>query len=144
METTTETRTLDQFIADAGIWYEWTPAATSPNADGWGSDARHFVVTLQIGVNGTDTYRRMDVPFSQGSAHVNAPTAADVLDCLANDAAGYENALDLEDWATEYGYDPDSHKAYRTYQAIQGQSALLLRFLGRELFDELLWEVERI
>ena len=67
--------------------------------------SRHWRVTLRA------ERRRLTIYFSQGPAIEHAPTAEDVLDCLANDAAGYDNARSFEEWCNEYGYDTDSRRA---------------------------------
>lgn len=87
----------------------------------------------------------MTVYFSKGYAHKGAePTLEEVLDCLASDAAGYENARSFEDWAGDYGYDTDSRKAERTFKTIEKQAASLKRVLGEELYKALLWDTERL
>lgn len=93
--------------------------------------------------------------FSQGSAHTQDPTLADVLDCLASDASGYENAKPRNhserpdsaaflNWASDYGYDPDSRKAEKTFRAIKRQSEQLKRTIGQAAYEELLYNVERL
>jgi hypothetical protein len=87
----------------------------------------------------------MTLVFSKGSGHNGAkPTLEEVLDCLASDGAGYENARSFEEWASEYGYDTDSRKAERTYKAIAKQAEALKRVLGEELYKALLWDTERL
>jgi hypothetical protein len=97
-------------------------------------DGMHWAVTLRMG------RKQMTVPFSQGWAHTKPPTAADVLDCLASDASGADESF--EDWAANYGYDTDSRKAERTYNAVRKQTARLRQFLG-DKYEPLL-EVERL
>lgn len=110
-----------------------------PEDQRWNADANHFRCTLRKYKN-----RRMVVYFSQGSAISGEPTPATVLDCLASDAAGYENSRSFEDWCGEYGYDTDSRKAERTYKEVKTQTEKLRRFLGDNLFDEVLWHTERL
>jgi hypothetical protein len=86
--------------------------------------------------------RQMTVAFSTGSGWHRDPEASDVLECLASDAAGIENARSFEDWASEYGYDEDSRTAERIYKACERAATKLHRFLG-DAYDVLLWEVER-
>lgn len=120
-------------------------AERNPNSSesDWGRGAHHYLVTLARGK------RAMAVPFSMGSGLRDSngaprqPTAADVLDCLANDAASVDNARDFEDWASELGMDPDS-RAERTYRAVLEQRETLEDFLGEELYQELLYQVERL
>ena len=99
---------------------------------------RHFMCTLKRG----DSI--MKTRFSQGSAHTENPSLADVLDCLGSDSAGYENAKDFEDWASEYGYDTDSRKAEKIYNTVAKQAEELKAFLGEEAYNQLLWETEKL
>jgi len=71
------------------------------------------------------------------------PELADVLDCLASDASGFDNSRSFEEWAGEYGYDTDSRKAEKTYLTVKNQALELKSFLGREAYETLLWNVER-
>lgn len=102
----------------------------------------HYKVTLTRR-NGSTT-KRLTVFFSMGYGHSQEPEAADVLDCLASDAAGVHNATDFEDWAGEYGYDTDSRKAERTYAIVQRQAEKLQQFLGWDLYHDLLWDSQRV
>jgi hypothetical protein len=86
----------------------------------------------------------MTVYFSKGYGHHGAePTVREVLDCLASDAATYDNAKDFEDWCAEFGFDSDSRKAERTWKVIGKQRQSLERLLGPEAFNGLLYDVER-
>jgi hypothetical protein len=138
--------TLADFIQQYAIYATPEPAESNPNMDAdreWNLTARHWRVTLQRPESAP-----MYVPFSQGSAHTEPPTAADVLDCLASDAATVENARDVLDFAAEMGFDLDSHKnrerARRTFETIQRQSGELREFLGDDAFETLLWNTERL
>jgi hypothetical protein len=71
------------------------------------------------------------------------PSLIEVLDCLAMDANGIENASSFEDWCGEYGYDTDSRKAEKTYRICARQVEKLRAMLGREAYEELLYGVER-
>ena len=71
------------------------------------------------------------------------PELADVLDCLASNAMGIENARCFEEWAAEYGYDEDSRRAERVYRTCQEEAAKLARFLGEGVFQEVL-DAERL
>ena len=72
--------------------------------------------------------RRMGVDFYSSTE----PTLADVLECVAMDASGADQTF--EDWASGYGYDPDSRSAERTWKACVMQTAKLRRLLGSD-FD---------
>jgi hypothetical protein len=78
--------------------------------------------------------RKLTVPFYMGPALEHDPTTVDVLDCLLSDAAGYENATDLDDWAAEYGYNldepPDRAHTRRIYRQVERQTEKLRSFLG--------------
>ena len=76
-----------------------------------------------------------------GPALTDEPDAADVLNCLASDASGYENAGSFEEWAGEYGYDTDSRSAERTFSAVESQTLALRSFLG-ERYGDYLWDTE--
>ena len=83
--------------------------------------------------------------FSKGIGHKGKkPTVSEVLDCIASDAAGYENSKNFENWATDYGYDPDSRRAETIYHNVKAVSLNLKNFLGKEAYETLLWETERI
>jgi len=87
---------------------------------------------------------KMAVPFYMGRGHHGKPPACeDVLDCLLADAAGYEQARDFEDWASEYGYDPDSRNAEAVWRAVAEQTRRLRLFLGLR-FEAYVYETERL
>lgn len=87
--------------------------------------------------------RQLTVPWMQGAAHgTEAPSAVDVLESVATDAAAYINARDFADFAAELGYDEDSRKAEATYRACGRLADKLRRFLGED-FETVLWEMER-
>jgi len=109
----------------------------------WGAD--HWKVTLRCQRRQLTTY------FSKGYGHGGAaPTADEVLDCLASDAGGYycdgsgAPPRSFEDWCGDYGYDTDSRTAERTYNVIGKHAAKLKRLLGELLYDELLYHTERM
>ena len=117
---------LDAFIAEHRI------TMTADNVDGnpammgdlaWHATASHYRCVLRVGK------RRMTVAFSQGSAIKGPPTAKDVLDCLASDAASVASAT-FEDWCGDLDYDVDSIKARATYRATRKQAVRLEALLG--------------
>jgi hypothetical protein len=136
---TNETITIDQFIAKHELLFSCK--RVEKRADGLGEGmTRHFRCSISNpGVGSFGLY------FSQGSAHTQDPTLADVLDCLASDASGYENAVNgAFEWASECGYDEDSRKAEKIFRAIKRQAEQLKRTLGQEAYEELLWNTERL
>ena len=87
--------------------------------------------------------RKLTVYFSKGYDHHGAePQAAEVLSCLADDAAGVEYR-GFEEWCSDYGYETDSRKAEKTFKACKHIAARLQSFLGVELFDQLVYHTER-
>jgi hypothetical protein len=154
---------LDQFIAKHGILFEAHRVATRPDGlmeSDPKNPTRHFRCRIKVrpletnlGLTYRDT-RSFGLYFSQGSTHTTEPTLAEVLDCLASDASGYEQAKDVaranihedvtfDNWASEYGYDTDSRKAEKTFRTVKRQAEQLKRTLGEAAYKELLWETER-
>jgi hypothetical protein len=111
--------------------------------DKWARSADHWKCTLTAMPDGQR--RQMTIVFSQGSGFNGAaPKLDSVLDCLASDASGVDNARDFEDWASEYGYDEDSRRAEKIYKATVRQSAKLARLLSETGYRQLLYDVERL
>ena len=137
-----QSMTIHEFVTKHHIGSDYIKVAGNPNLfpcvdDAWAKNANHYSVALH-----REGPTMMTVPYSMGKAHKNGPTAADVLSSLALDAQSVHGGRDFEDWAHEYGYDPDSRKAERTYQAACRQTQELRRFLGECAYGELLFEVE--
>ena len=86
----------------------------------------------------------MFVTFSQGSAISGEPEAAEVLNAVACDAASYNDAKTFEDFADELGYDPDSRKAEKIYNACGKSADNLKTLLGPELYEALLYDTEHL
>ena len=88
--------------------------------------------------------KRIVVTFSMGIGHHGkAPKLEEVIDCLASDASGVENARGFEEWRGEYGYDTDSRKAEKTYKACQRVCDQLKRLVGED-YQALLFDTERL
>lgn len=130
-------QTLAQFIQKHGIrmtcerWHE------NPNMHG-GRDMDHWKVTFRRG-EGKGS-KRYTTYFSMGFGHAGQPpTAQDVLRCLADDVTDDT----FEDWASDMGWDTDSRKALQTYQTCKRQSQRVKRWLGADVFEELVYHTER-
>jgi hypothetical protein len=136
---TTERQTTEAFCVKHHITATAERIDRNPNMDDaeWARTARHWRVVLRRGS------KRMAVPFSQGSAHTEPPSAAHVLDCLASDAQSVESARSFEEWASDFGMDTDSRKAERIWRLWVRQAAKLETFLGADLFRELLNHTDR-
>ncbi len=130
--------TINDFIKSAGLtmsaaWTDHNP--TMENSE----HMDHWRCIIRAGK------ARMSLVFSMGSGHGGKrPELADVLDCLASDAAGYENAKGFDDWCGDYGYDQDSRRALRTFKAVERQATSLHRVLGESAYNALLWDIERL
>jgi hypothetical protein len=131
---------LTRFIRRHKIRMVATMVDSNPNMNDMPAGSTHWRCVFRC------RSRQMTIPFSQGPAISRKPEAADVLDCLASDAAEFENARSFEEWASEYGYDEDSRKAEKVYNAVERQTNLLRRFLSGTpgAFEDLLWRTERL
>jgi len=115
----------------------WTDRNPHMADDGrW--QANHYKVRLRHGG------AKMDLYYSKGIGLTGEPTAAEVLDCLASDAAGVESASNYHDWCHQYGYDPDEKQAKRTWRAVCRQAGKLKELLGNGLYQQLLYKTERL
>ncbi len=128
--------TLQEFIEANQVTMTVTPKDHNPNMDDAKMD--HWAYVLRCGP------RRMSGTFSMGSAYEGKePDIKDVLDCLASDAAGYENCPTFEEWASNYGLNTDSREAEKTFQAVKRESKSLAHLLG-DAYSTLLWDIERL
>jgi len=134
---TTEQKPISEVLRGANVRFSCEYTDKNPHMDNPEMD--HWKCKIRCG------RQSMTLVFSMGSGHHGKePELYDVLDCLASDAAGYENARSFEEWCGEYGYDTDSRKAERTYKTIGKQAEALKRVLGEELYKALLWDTERM
>lgn len=100
---------------------------TFPNSDGW---------TCVLKYKG----KQYTVHYYMGyGLNGKEPRKKDVLESLLLDASGYDNAKNYEDFADEFGYDPDSRKGEKVYNACGKVSKNMHRLFTK---DELsaLWE----
>jgi len=135
---TAENKTINQFIAENKLTMEAKPVSHNPNMD---SETPMDHWQCEIAKDGGEPWLTF---FSMGIGHKSkSPELADVLDCLASDAAGFDNAQDFEDWASEYGYSEDSRKAEAIYNTIDRQADELKQFLGDDAYSDMLWNTER-
>lgn len=61
----------------------------------------------------------------------------DALWCIASDCNSLDTTSGFEDWATTFGYDPDSRKAYATWEQINEQYHILKSVIGHDGIDRL-------
>lgn len=140
-----------QFIEAHNVTMTCNPANENPHMPDAAKDMFHWFCTLEC------KGKSMSVYFSMGSAHKTMiaparngfsaryapkkPTVNNVLSCLASDASLIDEAIDFDDWCDNLGYDSDSRRAERTYNACREQRAKLVRFLGHAAYA-LLMECE--
>lgn len=127
------------FVTKHRIRMECEMGDENPNMpDDQAYPMHHYKVVLKRG------RLRLTTHFSMGQAHCREPEAAEVLDCLASDSSGVDNARGFDDWASDLGYDTDSRKALETFEACERQAVALKKFLGPELYEALLYKTERL
>jgi len=127
--------TLQEFIRQERITLTFEIAPKNPNMED-SAQMNHWKVVLWSKWTWMTTY------FSKGLLfNGEAPNVDEVLDCLASDAQGIDQPF--EDWASDFGYDPDSRKAEKVYKNIQRESEKLKNLLGEKAYKTLL-EVERL
>jgi hypothetical protein len=129
---------ISEFLKTHSVQLRFVKVPDRDDADWSGNGASHYVCILVHGGRHLLTY------YSMGSAHRNSPNAADVLDCLASDAASLESSQGFADWCSEFGYSEDSRKARRIFKTCQQQAKNLKRLLGEEAYAALLFETERL
>lgn len=125
----------EQFAKKVGVKLACERAARNPAMadEKWAKSATHYKCMLSRGKT------KMSLPYSMGSAHTKPPDIGMVLNSLASDASGYEQARSFEDWASEYGYDTDSRSAKKTYKAVEKETTALKMLLGDD-FETLLYK----
>lgn len=136
-------QTIQDFVNSRGIHFTATRIPSNPSMTDMPTGSRHWSCVLRR--NQGEPFGTLTVPFSQGPAIKEDPTASDVLNCLALDASGIESSAGtFEDWCDEYGYDPDSRKAERIFNECLEQTQRLRQFLGDEAFEALLYDTEKL
>ena len=116
---------IDKFVTTNKITMECVSHHENPNMPD-SDDMYHYKCVLKHG------NRQLTTFFSMGRGLTGPPVVCDVLECLACDAAGYVNCIDFGDWCADHGYDTDSRKAEKIFNAIRIHSKKLRQFLGEE------------
>lgn len=122
----TKPNAIKQFCVDNGISLRNIRLAERPDCDNsdWSKEAKHYQCVFRMGNNSFVCH------FSQGSAHKYEPQAHDVLECLYSDMECAQYGFD--DFCSNLGYDRDSRKAERIYEACRESGKKLQKFLGKE------------
>jgi hypothetical protein len=103
-----------QFILDAMnvTFSSVRQASRSDDLSDWAEDASHWKILIKHGS------KEMTAFYSMGSAHTGVPSDTDVFSSLLSDTSDIEGAS-FEDWAHSLGYDTDSRKAEKIFQACE-------------------------
>ena len=126
-------KTIDDFIKENKIFIHCEYSDSNPNMER--QNMNHYKVTLKrkykLQGNHLDSrygHKQMTLFFSQGYGIDGDPKASNVLDCIKSD---YQVAIDgFGEFCANCGYDEDSRKAYRIYQACVDQGKKLKKFLN--------------
>jgi len=129
-------KTMSERIKEAGITMTCTTVNDNPHMPD-SDNMHHWKCTLRC------QRSCMTIYFSQGYGIQHDPELPNVLDCLASDAGGWENARTFKEWANDYGYDTDSRKAEKIFHTVKKQTEKFKAFLGDSLYDALLWNTDR-
>lgn len=128
---------IHSFIRKHGLKMKSEGGEVRTDSDGW----KHFAFRCVISA-GPAT---MTLPYRMGMAHEGkTPKLSEVLDCIASDASGLYEGVTFEEWARDYGYDEDSRKAERIFEACKEQTRDFENLLGLAALRELVEEVERL
>lgn len=112
------------FVKDHKIKIDVERVPENKNAPDW-KDANHYKTTLYY------KGRKMTTYFSQGTAIKEKPTAADVLNSLAQNARTIEDYPDPLEWAGNLGYEAGT-KAAKIFKATLRNTEALKKFLSEE------------
>lgn len=131
-------KTMKEFVKENNIRINVEYADRNPNMsdDDWSRSAFHYKTVLKR------KNKQMTVYFSKGSALTEEPTVEEVLNSIAMDSVSYLNGDSFEDFCSEFGYDTDSRRAEKTYNAVIRQGEKAENFLGSKLMMELVFETE--
>lgn len=109
------------------VTFDWSATGYQLDADGW----EHHAYIITLSRNGADT---VTLEFRQGLAIDNPPKPRDVLSAYASDVE--YGAESFEDFADTFGYDADSLRAFRTWEACKEARRKLYDFME----SEAMWE----
>ena len=133
-------QTIEQFINNNRLTIKSEYADSNPKMIDTNM-MNHYKVTIKrkfkLNGNHLDTrygFRQMTIPFSQGLAHTESPKLDSVLDCLLTDSIGVDGVI-FKDFCSEFGYDEDSIKAKKVYEACKKNSKKLKNLLGSTYFE---------
>ncbi len=122
---------LRNYLEDHGIEIE-IEDGPHPAVEQMEDGTRWDHYAYEIRLLNADLGTEMVIAWKHGTGITEGPDERpeEVIDCLISDAWGYENSRSFEEWAGEYGYDPDSRKAEQIYRTVKSQSEEFIDFLG--------------
>lgn len=137
-------QTIEEFVKAFGITISAEKWHENPHMQD-SSEMDHWRCTLRCEMHIAEGYDKpISVFYSKGRGHKGArPTAEEVLDCLASEAAHIDSTTTFEDWCREHDYDNDSRKAERIFRASRENGWNLHTLLSDGLMEQLLYRVER-
>ncbi len=126
-------KTIDDFIKENKISIHCEYSDSNPSMER--QDMNHYKVTLKrkykLQGNHLDSrygHKQMTLFFSQGYGIDGEPKYSSVLNCIKSD---YQVAIDgFDDFCSNCGYDNDSIKAKKTFDACVRQGKKLEKFLS--------------
>jgi hypothetical protein len=90
-----------------------------------GQEMHRYKVTLHY------AGRTMQLPYFRGMGLEDTePTAAELLYSILSDLSA--DGMGFDDFCADYGYDPDSRKAYATWEAVQQQCIDFMNLLDAD------------
>jgi hypothetical protein len=133
---------IRQLVENAGI--EITEALELTDLEdlpeGWEPGSRHWSVTMY----NRSTGESLTAPWIIGpAADWDTTDAAEVLDTMASGAVSYDTAPTFEEYAAEFGLNPDSRREEAGWRKLGEASDDLERFLGRD-YQTFLYDTERL
>lgn len=153
MDTETTTRqTLEQFAAKHGLAMTYTDDGLAGAR--WTAEHRRY----RCKVRGAGTDMPLSITFHMNpvASGKPGPDLVDVLNCLALDAAAYENAQAyagaqgalnafISDFANpEELTRKELAECERQFRGCQKEAAQLRALLGRDAYEDLLWNTESL
>ena len=127
-----ETNHLEPIIAKYSLTLRsCDPVDSNPNMSDADARMDHYKMVVANVAGFSATFH-----FSQGRGRVNAPTLSDLIECLVLDTTTYSEPF--ETWAAEQDYNPDSRKAYATWEAVKENADKLRYILSGLDFDAFL------
>ena len=115
----------NDFAAAKNLFFTWE---TPVYGEMWGDGQNRYIFKCQLNRD------RKQYTFNFGqsvAAGSNPPSIYDILACLTK-----YDPEDFENFCTNYGYDTDSRKAYKTYKAVVREWQAVNRLFG-DCLDEL-------